>query len=59
MVPEEMANARLEADKNPLKKQLGDVAKLKGNSSYGKMIEDLGRHKSANLHVKKWLLTRP
>ena len=40
-----MANARHEANKDPLKKQLGDVAKLKGNSFYGKMIEDLGRHK--------------
>ena len=44
--PEEVANARREADKDPLKKQLGDVAKIKGNSFYGKMIEDLGRHKS-------------
>ena len=43
--PEEVANARREADKDPLKKQLGDVTKLKGNSFYGKMIEDLGRHK--------------
>ena len=41
--PEEVANAKREADKDPLKKQLGDVAKLKGNSFYGKMIEDLGR----------------
>ena len=41
-----MANTRLEADKDPLEKQLGDVAKLKGNSFFGKMIEDLGRHKS-------------
>ena len=44
--PEEVANARREADKDPLKKQLGDVAKIKGNSFYGKMIEDFGRHKS-------------
>ena len=44
--PEEVANARRETDKEPLKKQLGDVSKLKGNSFYGKMIEDLGRHKS-------------
>ena len=36
--PEEVANARREADKDPLKKQLGEVAKLKGNSFYGKMI---------------------
>ena len=44
--PEEVAGARREADKDPLKKQLGDVAALKGNSFYGKMIEDLGHHKS-------------
>ena len=41
-----MANARREADKDPLKKQLDSVAKLKGNSFYRKMIEDLGGHKS-------------
>ena len=40
-----MANARREADKDLLKK-LDDVAKLKGNSFYGKKIEDLGRNKS-------------
>ena len=44
--PEEVANARRQADKDPLKKQLGDVAKLKGNTFYVKMIEDLPRHKS-------------
>ena len=43
--PEEVANARRKADKDPPKKQLGDVAKLKGNSFYGKMIA-LGHHKS-------------
>ena len=42
---EEVANSRHEADKNPLKKQLGDIAKLKRNSFCGKMIEDKGRHK--------------
>ena len=41
-----MANTSREADKDPLKKQLGDVAKLKGNSFYGKMMEDLGHQKS-------------
>ena len=45
-LPEEVANARGEGDKDPLKKQLGDVAKLKGNSFYRKMIEDLSGHKS-------------
>ena len=47
--PEEVANARRDADKDPLKKQLGDFTKLKGNSFYGKMIEDLGCHKSTKL----------
>ena len=42
--PEEVANARRQADNDPSKKQLGDVSKLKGNSFYGKMIEDLIRH---------------
>ena len=41
-----MANARRETDKDPLKQQLGDVAKLKGNSFYRKTIENLGHHKS-------------
>ena len=39
-------------------KKLSDLAKLKGNKFYGKMIEDLGRHKSTKLYVKKGLLTR-
>ena len=43
--PEEVAGASCKADKDPLKK-LGNIAKLKGNSFYGKMIEDLGCHKS-------------
>ena len=34
--PEEMANARRETDKDPLKKQLGDVAKSKETVSTGK-----------------------
>ena len=43
---EVVANGRREVDKDPLKEQLGDIAKLKGNSFYGKIIEDLGRNKS-------------
>ena len=50
--PEEVANARRETDKDPLKKQLGDVAKLKGNSFYGNMIEDLGLQKSTEFTLK-------
>ena len=44
--PEEVANARREADKDPLKKRLADITKLTGNSFYEKMIEDLCPHKS-------------
>ena len=39
----EVVNARRKADKDP--QQLGDVTKLKGNSFYGKIIEDKGSHK--------------
>ena len=49
--PEEVANAR--ADKDSLKKQLSDVAKLKGNSFYGKIIEDLSHHKSTKFTRKE------
>ena len=56
--PEEVASARCEADKDPLKKQLGDVAKLKGNSFYGKMIEDLGRHKSTKFTRKEMVVDK-
>ena len=50
--PEEVTNARREADKDPLKKQLGDVAKLKGNSFYGKM-------KITKLTREEGVLTKP
>ena len=42
--PEEVAGARRQADKDRDKKIAGDTAKLKGNSFYGKMIEDVARH---------------
>ena len=35
---------RRDGDNDPTKKQLGDTFKLKGNSFYGKMIENLARH---------------
>ncbi|XP_057310113.1 uncharacterized protein LOC130648107 [Hydractinia symbiolongicarpus] len=41
---EEIADARRQADKDPDTRIAGDTAKLKGNSFYGKMIEDLARH---------------
>ena len=42
--PEEVSSARRDADQDKNKKQLGDTAKLKGNSFYGKMIENLEIH---------------
>ncbi|XP_057292672.1 uncharacterized protein LOC130621406 [Hydractinia symbiolongicarpus] len=42
MVPS--TDARRHADKDLKKRIAGDTAKLKGNSFYGKMIEDLARH---------------
>ena len=42
--PEEVSSARRAADQDKNKRQLGDTAKLKGNSFYGKMIENLEKH---------------
>ena len=42
--PEEVADARRQADKDSDKRIVGDTAKLKANSFYGKMIEDVARH---------------
>ena len=42
--PEEVADARRQADNNPDKCIVGDTSKLKANSFYGKMIEDVARH---------------
>ena len=42
--PEEVADARRQADEDPDKRIMGDTAKLKANSFYGKMIEDVARH---------------
>ena len=42
--PEEVSSARRDADNDKNKKQLGDTAKLKGKSFYGKMIENLEKH---------------
>ena len=52
--PEEVASARHEADLP--KKQLGDTAKLKGNSFYGKMIENKSRHKSTKFTCKEMVV---
>ena len=42
--PEEVADACRQADKDPDKRIVGDTAKLKANSLYEKMIEDIVRH---------------
>ena len=42
--PEEVSGARRAADQDKNKRQLGDTAKLKGNSFYGKIIENLEKH---------------
>ena len=41
---EEVSQARHDRDNDPSLKQLDDTHKLKGNSFYGKMIEDLVKH---------------
>ena len=56
--PEEVANTRREADKDPLKKQLGDFAKLKWNVSTENDRRFFVATRTRNLHVKKWLLSR-
>ena len=42
--PEEVADGRRQADRDPNKCIVGDTAKLKVNSFYEKMIEDVARH---------------
>ena len=48
--PEDVSNGRREADKDPLKKH---VAKLKGDSFYGKMTENLGRRESTKFTLEE------
>ena len=56
--PEEVSSARREADNDKNKKQLGDTAKLKGNSFYGKMIENLEKHISTKLTTDEKLIDK-
>ena len=42
--PKEVSQVRQDGNNNPAFKQLEDTLKLKGNSFYGKMIEDLMKH---------------
>ena len=56
--PEEVSAARRAADQDKNKKQLGDTAKLKGNSFYGKMIEDLGKHMNTKFTTDEELIDK-
>ena len=56
--PEEVSSARREADNDKNKKQLGDTAKLKGNSFYGKMIENLEKHISTKFTTDEQLIDK-
>ena len=54
--PEEVSKARHKRDNNPSLKQLGDTHKLKGNSFYGKMIEDLMKHLKTTFTIDEELV---
>ena len=54
--PEEVSSARRAADQDKNKKQLGDAAKLKGNSFYGKMIENLEKHMNTKFTTNEKLI---
>ena len=54
--PEEVSSARRDADNDKNKKQLGDTAKLKGNSFYGEMIENLEKHISTKFTTDEKLI---
>ena len=54
--PEEVSSARRAADQDKNKRQLGDTAKLKGNSFYGKMIENLEKHMNTKFTTDEKLI---
>ena len=54
--PEEVSGARRAADQDKNKRQLGDTAKLKGNSFYGKMIENLEKHMNTKFTTDEKLI---
>ena len=47
-----------DAGKDPLRKELGNFAKVKENSFYRKVIENLGSHKSKHFWSDKWVVSR-
>ena len=56
--PEEVSAARRAADQDKNKRQLGDTAKLKGNSFYGKMIENLEKHMNTKFTTDEELIDK-
>ena len=56
--PEEVSGARRAADQDKKKRQLGDTAKLKGNSFYGKMIENLEKHMNTKFTTDENLIDK-
>ena len=54
--PEEVSSERLDGDSNPALKQLGDTYKVKGNSFYEKMMEDLIKHTKTTFTSKEDLV---
>ena len=54
--PEEVSSARRAANNDKNKKQLGDTAKLKGNSFYGKMIENLEKDMNTKFTTNEKLI---
>ena len=54
--PEEVSGVRRAADQDKNKRQLGDTAKLKGNSFYGKMIENLEKHMNTKFTTDEKLI---
>ena len=56
--PEEVSSARRAADNDKNKKQLGDTAKLKGNSFYGKTIENLEKHMNTKFTTDEKLIDK-
>ena len=56
--PEEVSSVRRDADNDKNKKQLSVTAKLKGNSFYGKMIENLEKHISTKFTTDEKLIDK-
>ena len=53
---EELSKARHDRDNNPSLKQLLDTHKLKGNSFYGRMIEDQMKHLKTTFTINEELV---